>query len=156
MLFDSTDHGSLLIGTCFQALPADLWGPDEARVSRPVLREREGEVPSRHSPATMGWRHGIFPPRVRDRDRRAAVNDALVTAHRRAVEAIRSGPGEFPVGLTVSMTDYQTQPGGEEWVERLRRPSEDVFLASCRVDEGPGSGWSWQRSGFVNPALRAK
>jgi len=28
----------------------DLWGPDEARVSRPVLREREGEVPFRHSP----------------------------------------------------------------------------------------------------------
>jgi beta-glucosidase len=85
--------------------------------------------------ATMGWRHGIFPPRVRDRDRRAAVNDALVTAHRRAVEAIRSGPGEFPVGLTVSMTDYQTQSGGEEWVERLRRPSEDVFLEATEGDD---------------------
>ena len=85
--------------------------------------------------ATMGWRHGIFPPRVRDRDRRAKVNDALVAAHRRGVEAIRSGPGEFPVGLTLSMTDFQTQPGGEEWVERIRRPSEDIYLESTGGDD---------------------
>lgn len=85
--------------------------------------------------ATMGWRHGLFPPRVRDRDRRAKVNDALVAAHRAGVEAIRSGPGQFPVGLTLSMTDFQTQPGGEEWVERIRRPSEDVFLESTERDD---------------------
>ncbi|HEX3462169.1 MAG TPA: family 1 glycosylhydrolase [Acidimicrobiales bacterium] len=85
--------------------------------------------------ATMGWRHGIFPPRVRDRDRRAKVNDALVAAHRAGVEAIRSGPGDFPVGLTLSMTDYQAQPGGEEWVERIRRPSEDVYLEATGGDD---------------------
>jgi beta-glucosidase len=85
--------------------------------------------------ATMGWRHGIFPPRVRDRDRRAKVNDALVSAHRAGVEAIRSGPGDFPVGLTLSMTDYQAQPGGEEWVERIRRPSEDVYLEATGGDD---------------------
>jgi hypothetical protein len=50
MLSDSTSLGSLPTGTCFQPPTSDLWGPDEARVSRPVLREREGEVPSRHSP----------------------------------------------------------------------------------------------------------
>jgi beta-glucosidase len=85
--------------------------------------------------ATMGWRHGLFPPRVRDRDRRAVVNTALVSAHRRAVEAIRSGPGEFPVGLTVSMTDFQLQPGGDEWLERIRRPTEDVFLEATGGDD---------------------
>lgn len=85
--------------------------------------------------ATMGWRHGLFPPRVRDRDRRNAVNDALVAAHRGAVEAIRSGPGDFPVGLTLSMTDFQLQPGGEEWLERIRRPSEDVFLEATGGDD---------------------
>jgi beta-glucosidase len=85
--------------------------------------------------ATMGWRHGIFPPRVRDRDRRAKVNDVLVSAHRAGVEAIRSGPGEFPVGLTLSMTDFQAQPGGEEWVERIRRPSEDVYLEATEGDD---------------------
>ena len=85
--------------------------------------------------ATMGWRLGIFPPRVRDRGRRDAVNEVLVNAHRGAVEAIRSGPGEFPVGLTLSMTDYQLQPGGEEWLERIRRPSEDVFLEGTGGDD---------------------
>jgi beta-glucosidase len=88
--------------------------------------------------ATMGWRHGLFPPGVRDRSRRAAVNDALVAAHRKACDAIRSGPGDTRVGLTLSMTDYQTEPGGEAWVERLRQPSEDVFLAATTGDDFVG------------------
>ena len=50
MLSDSTMLACSPTGTCFHGPPADLWGPDEARASRPVLREREGEVPSRHSP----------------------------------------------------------------------------------------------------------
>ena len=85
--------------------------------------------------ALMGWRLGLFPPRVRDRGRRDAVTDSMVSAHRKGVDAIRSGPGDFPVGLTLSMTDYQVQPGGEEWVERLRRPNEDVFLEATGGDD---------------------
>ena len=85
--------------------------------------------------ATMGWRHGLFPPRVRDRDRRDVVNAAMVSAHRKAVDAIRSGPGDFPVGMTVSMTDFQLQPGGEAWIERLRKPNEDVFLEATGGDD---------------------
>ncbi len=85
--------------------------------------------------ATMGWRLGLFPPRVQDRLRRDVVNHALVDAHKRAVEVIRAGPGGAPVGLTLSMTDYQLQPGGEHWLERLRRPSEDVFLESTGGDD---------------------
>jgi beta-glucosidase len=85
--------------------------------------------------ATMGWRHGIFPPGVRDRARRESVNQAMIAAHRKSTEVIRSGPGEFPVGLTLSMTDYQLLPGGEEWLERVRRPSEDVFLEATQGDD---------------------
>jgi beta-glucosidase len=88
--------------------------------------------------ATMGWRHGLFPPGVRDRTRRAAVNQALVAAHRKGCDAIRSGPGEARVGLTLSMTDYQLEPGGESWVERLRGPSEDVFLDATGGDDFVG------------------
>ena len=36
------------------------------------------------------------------------------------------------------MTDYQLQPGGEEWLERLRRPSEDVFLEATGGDDFVG------------------
>ena len=32
---------------------AGLWEPYDGRLSRTVLREREGEVPSRHSPGRM-------------------------------------------------------------------------------------------------------
>ncbi len=90
--------------------------------------------------ATMGWRHGLFPPRVRDRSRRDRVNEALVVAHRKGAEAIRSGPGGASVGLTLSMVDYQLQPGGDEaaaraWVERLRGPSEDVFFDATAGDD---------------------
>ena len=62
----------------------------------------------------------------------------MVSAHRKAVEAIRSGPGDFPVGMTVSMTDFQLQPGGEEWLERLRGPNEDVFLEATGGDDFVG------------------
>ena len=85
--------------------------------------------------ATMGWRMGLFPPRVRDRTRRDVVNAAMVSAHRKAVDVIRSGPGDFPVGITVSMTDFQLEPGGEEWIERLRKPNEDVFLEATEGDD---------------------
>jgi len=85
--------------------------------------------------STMGWRHGLFPPRVRDRDRRDTVTDELVRAHRLGASALRSGRGHFPVGMTLSMTDYQLQPGGEAWVERVRRPSEDVFLEATGGDD---------------------
>jgi hypothetical protein len=54
MLPDSTSRVSSPIGTCFHAPTTDLWGPDETRVSRPVLREREGEIPSRHLPKLGG------------------------------------------------------------------------------------------------------
>ena len=33
------------------------------------------------------------------------------------------------------MSDYQLLPGGEEWLERVRRPSEDVFLEATEGDD---------------------
>jgi beta-glucosidase len=36
------------------------------------------------------------------------------------------------------MTDYQMAPGGEEWLERIRRPSEDVFLEATGGDDFVG------------------
>ncbi len=50
MLSDSTGQDSLPTGICCRAPTVDLWGPDDGRLSRPVLREREGEIPSRYSP----------------------------------------------------------------------------------------------------------
>ena len=51
---------------------AGLWEPYDGRLSRTVLREREGEVPSRHSPRYVGaggelpvsaqWNHTAIGP----------------------------------------------------------------------------------------------
>ena len=47
---DSASHNSSLTGTSSLQPHAELWEPYDGRLSRTVLREREGEVPSRHSP----------------------------------------------------------------------------------------------------------
>src|SRR5205823_6040159 len=53
----------------------------------------------------------------------------------RAVDAIRSGPGNAPVGLTLAMTDWQAVDGGEERRDRVRRNYEDVYLEAARQDD---------------------
>ena len=81
----------------------------------------------------MGYMGGVFPPGCRDRERWLAASDHFVAAHRRAVDVLGAGPGDFPVGLTVSMSDYQAVPADDpaaiSRLERVRGHSEDVFLA---------------------------
>ena len=85
--------------------------------------------------ALMGYLAGVFPPPVRDSARRRAVTTTLCTAHRLAVDALRGGRGEYPVGLTLSMTDYQAAPGGGARRDRIRRSMEDVFLEATEADD---------------------
>ena len=54
----SASHNSSLTGTSSLQPNAGLWEPYDGRLSRTVLREREGEVPSRHSPGSLVWRGG--------------------------------------------------------------------------------------------------
>lgn len=88
--------------------------------------------------ATMGYLAGVFPPGRRDAALRRAVNDVFIDGHRKAVAAIKSGPGDFPVGLTLSMSDYQAVDGGEERRDRIRRNMEDVFLEAAGDDDFVG------------------
>jgi len=85
--------------------------------------------------ATVGWLWGAFPPGRSDRAARHRVNDVFADAHRQAVEAIRSAAPGVPVGLTLSMTDYQAVDGAEERRDRIRRGMEDVFLAAVEGDD---------------------
>ena len=63
----------------------------------------------------MGWHMGCSPRGAGPSDRHVP-STMPVAAHRPAVEAIRSGPGDPPVGLTLSMTDYQARRGrGAGW-----------------------------------------
>ena len=85
--------------------------------------------------STMGWYLGVFPPGRRDRAAAETVDANLIAAHRRGVEAVRSAAPGHPVGLTLSMTDYQPVDGGEERVAALRERYEDIYLRATDGDD---------------------
>jgi beta-glucosidase len=88
--------------------------------------------------ATMGWHAGMFPPGKKDVSLSRAVASRLADAHRVAVDAIRAAAPGVPVGLTLSMTDYQAAPDGEEKLAHIRHHSEDVFLDVTKGDDFMG------------------
>ena len=88
--------------------------------------------------AVMGYLWGVFPPGVRDSARRRAVDAVLLDAHRRGRDAIREAAPSTPVGLTLSMTDYQPLPGGEARVTRIRGQMEDIYLEATDGDDFVG------------------
>jgi beta-glucosidase len=85
--------------------------------------------------ATMGYVMGMFPPGRTDPGAAKAVTANLVAAHSKAVEAVRAAAPGLPVGLTLSMTDYQAVEGGEERTAHIREIHEDVFLEATTGDD---------------------
>ena len=79
----------------------------------------------------MGFYLGVFPPGTRDEAAMGKATDNLIRAHRRAYDAIKAGPGDAPVGMTLSM---------HEW-----RPSR----AATRRWRGPGA---WRTSSSTRAA----
>lgn len=61
--------------------------------------------------------------------------ETIMAAHRRAVEAIKAGPGTCEVGLTLAMQDIQAGPGGEEMAAQMRRELQDVYLEQTQGDD---------------------
>jgi beta-glucosidase len=89
--------------------------------------------------AVLGYTVGIYPPGEKDQfARHLAVNGAFVTAHRLAVEAMRSGPGSFPVGLTLSMEELVAGEGGHGTRDAAEAILEDTFLAATTGDDFVG------------------
>jgi beta-glucosidase len=130
-----------------------------------VVAEHLGDVMTRactlnepNMVALMGWHMGMFPPGKKDVALSRDVAARLGDAHRVAVDAIRAAAPGVPVGLTLSMTDYQLAPGGEARLESMRHHSEDVFLDVTKGDDflgvqvytrlliGPG-GWAGYEEG---------
>lgn len=82
----------------------------------------------------------------------AALSDrgraTILSAHRRARDSIKSGPGRCAVGLTMAMQDIQAGPGGEERAARARRAILDDFLVGSHGDDFVGvQTYSRQRFG---------
>lgn len=63
------------------------------------------------------------------------ARDTFLQAHPKAVAAIKAGPGNFPVGMTLALQDQQAVPGGEAGRDKMRREVDDVFLDVARADD---------------------
>lgn len=82
----------------------------------------------------FGYRVGVFPPGVRERDERLRANDVFIAAHGKAVEAIKEHT-DAPVGMTLAMAEYQAVDSAEEQMLEMRTPMEDAFLEAARGDD---------------------
>jgi beta-glucosidase len=81
------------------------------------------------------------------------ARDTVLAAHRGAVERIKAGPGDFPVGLTLAIQDIQAAEGGEAYAERMRQEINTAFLEAVRGDDFVGvQCYSRQRYGPDGPA----
>jgi beta-glucosidase len=86
----------------------------------------------------MGYVVGVFPPGRRDLATFAKVNEHLKAAHRRSYDVLKSGPGDFPVGLCVAMGDWWAPAGAEEALDRARHMHEGQFLECAKGDDFVG------------------
>ena len=68
----------------------------------------------------------------------APARDTFIKAHGMAVSAIKSGRGDFPVGITLALSDHQAVPGGEAVRDQIRREVDDVFLDATLNDDFVG------------------
>ena len=64
--------------------------------------------------------------------------DTVLTAHRQAVEAIKAGRGDFPVGITLALQDFQAIEDGETVAAQLRHEINDIFLERLQGDDFVG------------------
>src|SRR5207237_7555833 len=89
--------------------------------------------------AAVGWVIGDFPPGHHD-DLAGfgQVTTVFVDAHRRAVEAIRAAAPGVPVGLPLSMADWQAVDGAEDLRDLYRGGMEDVYLQATKGDDFVG------------------
>ena len=85
--------------------------------------------------ALMGYLFAVFPPKQHSWARFEAVNATMRDAHAVMRDALRAGPGNFPVGLTLSMTQYEATNGGEARMASWVRAMEDNYLEAVRGDD---------------------
>ena len=83
----------------------------------------------------LGYLMKQFPPGKQDFGLFAKANEHLRAAHARAYDVLKAGPGDYPVGLTLSMSDWWTPDGGDEGLERARAMHEDIFLEAARGND---------------------
>ena len=112
----------------------------------PPLLAALGVVPpadqQRQSPMWLaaGRTLGIAPARVAPFQFCASATawETILAAHRRGMEAIKAGPGDVPVGMTLALADIQAADGGEARADRVRHDVNEVYLEALRGDDFVG------------------
>ena len=67
-----------------------------------------------------------------------AMWDVIYAAHQKARDILHAGPGDFPVGLSVSLMDIHAAPGGEENAAKYRKELSEVYLERLTDDDFVG------------------
>ena len=86
----------------------------------------------------IGYRLSAFPPGINDRAAYDRVNENLKAAHRVGYDAIKSGPGDFPLGSCVAMGDWWSPEGSETMLADFRHMHEGQHLEAARGDDFVG------------------
>jgi beta-glucosidase len=94
---------------------------------------------------------GVAPAAARERSNALAASEApapaffaservelMAPVHRKAVDAIKSGPGDARVGWTLALPDFQALAGGEESRNAARAAAELDWLEVSRDDDFVG------------------
>ena len=85
--------------------------------------------------AAMGYLAAMFPPEVSDWDRFVAVNETLRQCHHAMRDALGAGPGDFPIGMTLSMAQYEAVDGAEAALATYLEQMEDRYLVATTEDD---------------------
>jgi beta-glucosidase len=88
--------------------------------------------------ALMGYLIGLFPPQVTSWERFVSVNETLRACHVAMRDALREGPGTYPIGLPLSLHEWEALPGFEERLRTFREEVEDKYLLSLTGDDYVG------------------
>ncbi len=62
----------------------------------------------------------------------------VILAHKKARQALKAGPGNFPVGMTISMSEFEAIDGGEAKLNQIRAITEDQFFEAAKGDDFVG------------------
>ena len=88
--------------------------------------------------ALMGYLLGQFPPQVTSWERFVKVNETMRACHVAIRDVLKEGPGTFPVGLPMSMQEYEAVPGFEDRLNSFREEMEDKYLLSLQGEDYVG------------------
>jgi beta-glucosidase len=78
---------------------------------------------------------------------RSICRDVMLRGHRLGAQALRSGRGKFPIGMTIAMEEYEAAPGAEALLDAVLA-AEAPFLEAARGDDFIGvQNYTRQRLG---------